>query len=188
MNTSHEQEASKIYVTYVRTACSSSEKEASSHGRCFAPHSAIISPKAWPVWRGHKSTRGRREGRPSHAVEGWQRADATSMTPPSALLTTAACEASALCVIFFGGGQRKTVVVLWPLGRVTAPHTPHSTPHASTAQRAPVQSPCLSFRSSCFFLCGGRRNNRERHKLTGPARLVGYSSILSKPTPSRRKA
>ena len=141
--------ASSIYVTYAWR-----QREG---GRlawqtvCTTPSYCYLSPKAWPVWRGHKSTRGRREGRPSHAVEGWQRADATSMTPPSALLTTAACEASALCVIFFGGGQRKTVVVLWPLGRVTAPHTPHSTPHASTAQRAPVQSPCLSFRSSCFF-------------------------------------
>ena len=36
-------------------------------------------------------TRGRREGRQSHASRGWQGADATSMTPPRALSTTAAC-------------------------------------------------------------------------------------------------
>ena len=60
MNTSHKQETSIIYVTYVSTAYSSSAKEAGSHGRWFAPHQATIPPKAWPVWRGHANARARR--------------------------------------------------------------------------------------------------------------------------------
>ena len=51
MGTSHEQETSNISVTYARTAYYSSDKEAGSHGRWFAPHQSTISPKARPCQR-----------------------------------------------------------------------------------------------------------------------------------------
>ena len=49
-------------------------------------HTAHRAPVA-PI----DSHQGRGEGRQSHAAEGWQGPDATSITPPCALSTTAAC-------------------------------------------------------------------------------------------------
>ena len=81
MNTSHEQETSIIYLRHVCTH-SVSEKEAGSHGRWFAtPHQAItISHQRHGPCGEALPTRGCGEGQRSHVVEGWQGADATSLT------------------------------------------------------------------------------------------------------------
>ena len=74
MNTSPEQETSGICVTYVRTK-----------GHRYTPrHDNYLSRRAGPCGEA-MSTRGRGLGRLSHAAEGWQGADATSMRPPCAL-------------------------------------------------------------------------------------------------------
>ena len=80
MNTSPEQQTSIIYVAYVRTK-----------GHRYTPrHYDYLSRKTGPCGEA-MPTRGRGEGRQSNAAEGWQGADATSITPPCALSTTAAC-------------------------------------------------------------------------------------------------
>ena len=101
MNTSLEQETSIIYVTYVRTK---------GH-RCTPRHNKYLLRRAGPCGEA-MPTRGPGKGRLSHAAEGWQGADATSMTV-SFVLTRV------LCAVFFfpTTGQRKKSSSLWALGR-----------------------------------------------------------------------
>ena len=91
-------------------------------------------------------TRGRREGRESHAAEGSQGANATSMTLPCSP-TTYCCSMLTwvLRVLSFFLVQTRAVTGkrsrdLGPGVCDGATRTPHSTPHARTAQRAPVGS------------------------------------------------
>ena len=69
-------------------------RTAASHGRWFAPqprHYSYLSRKAGPCGEA-MPMRGRGEGRQGQAAEGWQGADAATMTtPPCAVPITAAC-------------------------------------------------------------------------------------------------
>ena len=136
MDTSHEQETSIIYVTYVRTAHSSSEKKSGSHGRWFAPHQAPISPKAWPVWRGHANARPPR--RPAKScVAGLAGCRCNLDDPAACFVDYCSMLMWVLCAVSFSG---KSCRALGSGACDRATRTPHSTPHARTAQRAPVGS------------------------------------------------
>ena len=107
-----------------RTAYSSSEKEVGSHGRSFAPHQATISPKAWPMWRGHANARPpRRAAKSCGGGLAWCRCNIDE----TAVCVVDYCSmlARVLCALFFFWSRcersAKKVVVLWALGRVTAP-------------------------------------------------------------------
>ena len=102
------------------------------------PHAHIVHRAPLSSINSH---RGRGEGRQRHAVEGWQGADATSMTPPCALSTTAAhhADAGALYAVLFLL-QTRPVSENLCFGRWSDTRTSHSTPHAQTARRPPMAS------------------------------------------------
>ena len=148
MNTSHEQQTSNIYATYVRT----------SHRRWSAPHQATTrtSPKAWPMRRGHANARLPR--RPAKScgggLAGWRcHIDDTAVrfVDYCSMLTwvlcvlcsgcSVCCAVGALCAVQTRAVTEKSSSrALGPGACNRAPRTPHSTPHARTAQGAPVAS------------------------------------------------
>ena len=109
-----------------------SKKHASSTSRTYAHgmadglHQATTRtpPNAWAVRRCHANARPPKAGK-SHAAVSWQGADATSMTHPcfvdccSMLMRVLRV---LLCFCCRRERSAKKVVVLWALGRVTAPH------------------------------------------------------------------
>ena len=96
------------------------------------PRYCYPSPTAYGPCGEAMPTRGCGEGQQSHAAEGWQGTDATSMTPRCGvrcrLLQYA--DAGALCAVFFCCHLKYlVVVVLWALGQ----HT-HIKQHAPRTQ------------------------------------------------------
>ena len=138
MNASHGQEISIIiYITYIRT----------SHGRWFAPHRVTtrFSPKAWPSRRGCANARPPQ--RPATSCGGGLTGCRRCNTDDTTVCFADYCSmlTRVLCVLFFFAagvsGQRKSRSRALGSGVCDcAARTPHSTPHARTAQRAPVPS------------------------------------------------